>query len=390
MKVQLVTSLLSNTVLENIRHNSGQYPAYAAQKFYRVLAEGFVKNNVDVEVISNPPYFSSRKKYVRIPSDCENGVKFRYMTFIKAPVIRHIFLFLNALIACMDIGKKTGEFIVCDILCYSTGLGALFASKLSRKKIVGLVTDLPWLIDENGKISYKMKILKGFQKWYVRQFTHYVFLTEQMDREINVKHRPYIVIEGFANIDMKYIENNLSEKVIPKQLMYAGFLQAKYGLKMLLDAFTSLKKLNARLIIYGTGPFVDELKQYTSKDERIEYRGLASNDKIVEAEIRASVLVNPRPTHEEYTKYSFPSKNMEYMASGTPVLTTRLPGMPKEYYPYVYTFADESVNAYARELEHVMNIPLEELHAKGLEAKKWVLKNKNNLYQCQRIIDMVN
>ena len=57
----------------------------------------------------------------------------------------------------------------------------------------------------------------------------------------------------------------------------------------------------------------------------------------------ATLLINPRFSNEEYTKYSFPSKNMEYMASGTPILTTKLPGMPKEYYEYIYLFEEESI-----------------------------------------------
>ena len=34
------------------------------------------------------------------------------------------------------------------------------------------------------------------------------------------------------------------------------------------------------------------------------------NDRVVEEQLRATLLVNPRPTTEAFTKYSFPSKNM--------------------------------------------------------------------------------
>ena len=34
------------------------------------------------------------------------------------------------------------------------------------------------------------------------------------------------------------------------------------------------------------------------------------NDRVVEEQLRATLLVNPRPTAEAFTKYSFPSKNM--------------------------------------------------------------------------------
>lgn len=391
MKIQLVSSLLSTQLLEGIRSRTGKYPAYAVQKFYRVLAEGFVKNNVDVEVLSNPPAFASADKVVKFTSDIENGVTYKYMPFLNKSILRHLSLFFSAFSTCWKFchSQQEDKAIICDVLCYSTCMGALIAAKLNRVKIVGLVTDMPWLVDEDGKVSFMIRMLQGFQKWYIRKYSHYIFLTEQMNEPINIKHRPYIIIEGFANIDMQHIENLIQEKEVPKQILYAGFLQAKYGLKMLVDGFMSLKDLDAKLVIYGTGPYAEELVECAKKDKRIEYRGLANNNDIVNAELKASVLVNPRPTHEEYTKYSFPSKNIEYMASGTPILTTKLPGMPAEYYSYIYSFEEETTEGYARIINQVMNLSAEELHAKGAKAKAWVLKKKNNIHQCNRILEML-
>ena len=80
---------------------------------------------------------------------------------------------------------------------------------------------------------------------------------------------------------------------------------------------------------------------------------------------------------------------MEYMVSGTPVLTTRLPGMPEEYEQYVYLIEDESVEGLAQTLKIILDKPVEELHQKGQEAKKFVLQNKNNVVQARKVIEMV-
>ena len=93
--------------------------------------------------------------------------------------------------------------------------------------------------------------------------------------------------------------------------------------------------------------------QIAAEDPRIFYGGMLLNQEIVEKEQEATLLVNPRPTGEEYVKYSFPSKTMEYMASGTPVLTTVLPGMPKEYHPYVYLLEDETSDGITEKLKEV-------------------------------------
>ena len=105
--------------------------------------------------------------------------------------------------------------------------------------------------------------------------------------------------------------------------------------------------------------------------------------------MEATLLVNPRPTHEEFVKYSFPSKTMEYMASGTPVLTTKLPGMPKEYYEYVDFIHSETPDGVAQALKQVLSLTDETLFEKGCRAREFVLKHKNNVVQARKILKML-
>ena len=135
---------------------------------------------------------------------------------------------------------------------------------------------------------------------------------------------------------------------------------------------------------------MEELQQIAAEDDRVFYGGMLLNTQIVEKEQEATLLVNPRPTGEEYVKYSFPSKTMEYMASGTPVLTTVLPGMPKEYHPYVFLLEDESEDGIAAKLKEVLEQSEEDLFRKGCEAREFVLKEKNNVIQAKKILDMLN
>lgn len=132
-----------------------------------------------------------------------------------------------------------------------------------------------------------------------------------------------------------------------------------------------------------------ELQEIAEKDTRIFYGGMLLNTQIVEKEQEATLLVNPRPTHEEFVKYSFPSKTMEYMASGTPVLTTRLSGMPGEYYPHVYFIDEESADGIAAALKTVLDRSDEELFQKGQEARAFVLDGRNNVVQAKRILEML-
>ena len=146
---------------------------------------------------------------------------------------------------------------------------------------------------------------------------------------------------------------------------------------------------DTRLVIYGPGDYVEELKAIAEKDPRVQYGGMLLSAQVVEKEMEASLLINPRPTDEEYVRYSFPSKTMEYMASATPVLTTRLPGMPKEYYPYVNFIDDESPRGIARALEAVFSRTEADLGRQGQAARDFVLKERNNRVQAGKILEML-
>ena len=73
------------------------------------------------------------------------------------------------------------------------------------------------------------------------------------------------------------------------------------------------------------------------------------------------------------------------MLSGTPVLTTKLSGIPDEYFQHIYTFDEETVEGYTHKLNEILSLPDEELKQTGLKAQEFVLKNKNNIIQSQRI-----
>ena len=128
-------------------------------------------------------------------------------------------------------------------------------------------------------------------------------------------------------------------------------------------------------------------KCVSASHARSEERRL--NAEIVEREMAATLLVNPRPTGEEYVKYSFPSKTMEYMSTGTPVLTTVLPGMPKEYHPYVYLLEEETADAIAEKLRQIFAQPADALFEKGMAAREFILKEKNNVKQAGKILAML-
>ncbi len=117
--------------------------------------------------------------------------------------------------------------------------------------------------------------------------------------------------------------------------------------------------------------------------------GVIPSDEVFEKMKKATLLVNPRPTKDEYTQYSCPSKTFEYLASGTPLLTTKLGGIPDEYFEHLFTFEDESQEGMAKKLTEIFALNDSELDSKGKAAQEFIRTKKNNEVQAKKIIEFI-
>ena len=126
------------------------------------------------------------------------------------------------------------------------------------------------------------------------------------------------------------------------------------------------------------------------KDSRIVFKGQLPHSEIIDLQKNATVLINPRKNTEEFTKYSFPSKNLEYLASGTPVVAYKLDGIPTEYSEHIQYVLDDSVEALKNAIEHICELPFEERCEIGVNARNFVLNQKNAKMQTKKIIDALS
>lgn len=399
IKILYVSALCSEKVLDYIYETSINKPEQAAQKFHRLLTKGFAMNNeqCSIETLSTLPVVPSnhKRKIWNLTSETIKGLKFSYIPFINLPYIKNAgifcYTFLKVFLRTLLIHKKN-KVVICDVLNLTVALASFWATRLTNTTCIAIVTDLPGLMVtgssdiDNTTPSLYHKIVSTM----MTGFDRYILLTEQMNPVVNPKGKPYLIMEGLVDLEMEKSTNILERKNSKKTLIYAGGLYAKYGVKNLIEAFMLLDDQNTELHLYGSGELVEEMDTYLQKDPRIHFKGMVPNKIVVQDQLAATLLINPRPTNEEFTKFSFPSKNMEYMVSGTPMITTKLPGMPKEYYPYVFLFEGESVEGMKNSLKNLLSKSKEELHQFGQEAKKFVLTNKNNRIQSKRILHFLN
>ena len=394
MNILYVSNLCSERKIDNLSRTGKIKPDFAPQKFHQLLAQGFVLNDCHIETLSPCPVNRSSHTQVFWKNETENvgGIRFHYLPFINYPFLKQFTIFISGFSSAaywIWRHKKKEKIIICDVLNVAVSASALIAARLFRIQVVGVVTDLPrmMLLPKNQKISLLEKIAPAINEILNNSYTSYVLLTQQMHRFLNRYNRPSSVIEGVVDVNMKAVQPDKDHSL--RNIIYAGSLYEAYGVKQLIDAFRRVKGDDLRLSIYGSGEMEKDMDEYMKLDSRLKYYGAVTNAEVMKAELKATLLVNPRFTNAEYTKYSFPSKNMEYMVSGVPVLTTCLPGMPRDYYEYIYMFCDESLEGFVRALTYVVSLSDEELRSKGESAKEFVLREKNNICQTKRILEMV-
>lgn len=280
------------------------------------------------------------------------------------------------------------------VIVYSLDLAYLKAAISLKKKdptihVCLIITDLPEYPGDSG-IMYKLYI-KYFEKRPVYntliKADSFVVLTDKMVDHFNLHNKPWVRIEGLYNFNIENPVAKCSKK--SRILMYSGTLDARYGIENLLNAFDLVRDEDLQLWVCGGGMGKLMVERCAQKDKRIKYFGILPHSRVKLLQMEATVLINPRNTSGTYNKYSFPSKTMEYFASGTPAILYKLEGIPDEYFMHCYSVPGNSIVNLAETITTVCNLDQNELDKKGEAAKAFIRNNKSAKAQCERVLKMI-
>ena len=381
MKIVYVAGCVSEKTYEKLYSGSAAAPGFQSQKYNRLFIEGLAEHT-RVDVVSYPPAEERALSsgVISLPEETVGKVRYHYMKTYRSVLRRWLHYFLGAFFRCLKLLDKDSA-VMLDCWNQMSGLGALLASKVKGCHCVCIVTDLPEFL--GGGLT------ETLSRFLIRHCTDYVVLTERMNDRVNKKGKPYVVLEGHADITMASREPSMTKKSKKRICLYAGSIHRIYGVERLVEGFLQAAIPDAELHIYGTGDYQKELEEIAAKEPSVFYGGMLLPSQVVEKEMEATLLVNPRPSDEEFVKYSFPSKTMEYMSTGTPVLTTPLPCLPPEYLPHLYLMQEETPEGMAEALKQVLSLPDEALFQKGCRAREFVLRERNNVVQAAKVLDML-
>lgn len=353
MKILFLGGVFASENQKEVIRHAKSAVEYSANRFQEKLINGFYESGYDISVLSAPfigayPVGSDVIFFKGFEDDQD---KYEYVNFCNIWGVRN---FSRA----KSLKQALKSFIAEDdsektIIVYSSHTPFLEAATYAKKrdpkiKINLVVPDLPQYTNLNSTISLMYKIgkyfdIKKFNK-LLRNVDSFVLLTEHMKDMLNVKERPYIIVEGI--IERETLEKGkttaLAEKTADdvRYIVYTGKLNEKFGVKKLVDSFSFVSNPNYRLVLCGRGDLDEYIGLRGKEDPRIMSLGQVTPEVACSWVSRADVLVNPRPNNEEYTKYSFPSKNIEYLSSGRPVVAFMLDGMQEMYKNFIIEIND--------------------------------------------------
>ena len=242
---------------------------------------------------------------------------------------------------------------------------------------------------QSGKKAWYKRLIKEkrMRETYscTKYIDKYIVLTESMKHDLNTEN--FLVMEGIAPEFKEFSYVNRDKRIV----LYAGTLNKRYGIMDLVEAFSiaSAKNKDLELHIYGYGDSVSEINAACKTNPAVKYFGNINSDELKDRISDADVLVNPRKNNEEFTKYSFPSKNLDYLSYGIPFIGYRLDGVPIEYYSCILSPEGDGNIELAQLILETAQMNRGERYAYYLKVRNFIENNKTCLIQGKRIIDFL-
>ena len=295
--------------------------AVNASNYNVQVMRGFVQNGHEVHTLFVDTQLSTSRHFQEL------GIHFHYLTG---------YLNIPKQLKKLNMDSKS-TLVLCDTLHLRGILLSLSFIKLNQLKMIGIVTDLYRFFHKKGSFNLKSYLFMKLGEWTLHQYDAYVLVSELIKQEAFTKNKPILVAEGI--FDLPDLPKSFNKENI---ILYSGALEAEHGILNVMDAVNELVDFPYVFHIYSASPRYKEFDDRLS--HKVIFKGYLDRNNLLIKQRQAKILINPRPLNLPFNAYSFPSKLIEYMASGTPTITSALPSIPERFIQGLYLIEDISLN----------------------------------------------
>ena len=397
MDVLLLCGYFEPKYQEEITRKTKTWVENAANTFQQRLIAGLMEQEINLKVVSAPfigpwPRAYTDKTFKGFEAG-ESAENVQYVHFNNIWGYRNISRTAVLKRCVKDFiknskAKKKAIIVYCPHTPFLEA--AVYGKELDNSVHIHMVVpDLPQYMNLSKKAHpiydfFKKIDIQKMEK-LIAQVDSFMLLTKYMADKLHVGNRPYIVVEGIT--DTKNIPPKKKER--GKKIAYAGKLVEAFGAKRLVEAFEMIDDPETSLHICGGGelkPYVEEMCQ---KDSRIHYYGVVPAEKANEILQNADVLVNPRQNDDEYTKYSFPSKNIEYLMTGNAVVAYMLDGIPEVYKEFFVVPSSCATCSLSEAIYFALNESEQEKERKRKKVWRYLAETKEKTSVARRVVSLL-
>jgi glycosyltransferase involved in cell wall biosynthesis len=196
---------------------------------------------------------------------------------------------------------------------------------------------------------------------------------------------PHVRVEGGVFPEQLRAGVTARDELRPFTVGLAGTLEPYNGVREFLAAAEELAGSGVRFRIAGDGSLAGEVIRRAAASEAIDYAGALELGRMGEFYGSCDLLVNWRATRSLDLRYVFPSKILELLASGVPVLSTRMGQTLSGFGGHMWLSEDESVEALVAGVRRATEVGREQLRAMGEQAAAFMAENFTWRHQGMRV-----
>lgn len=344
---------------------------------------------VNVDVITSPdipswPHFP--KLFVGSITDIDERIK--SLSVFNLPVIKQVWIVLSLFFSGASYilhHRRQVTTIIVPYIYYNHTAPARMLKVLFGKK-VKVVSVVPDIFFPKGFF----KLLNKQAERHTRKSDAFVLYTDAMATYLHIGGKPHITMESLIDVDA-YILSEKKTKNDKTVILYTGALHRYHGVQKLFEMMKRIQRDDIELWLTGVGEMYDEIMKWPGHDARIKFLGTVEKSRVFELQNQADILINPRSDIDSptVTQYMFPSKLMEYMLTGNPVIACPMSGIPEEYKQYLYYAKDGSLESLVNIVQQVLDTPEEERIIRGGKASGFILNNKSIKVQGLRVTSLI-
>lgn len=257
----------------------------------------------------------------------ENGIRIRYFSSYssKYKVIRVIGRFFTWLEQKKYI-KEQCLFNNSNIIIYHS-LSLFKVYKLLNKYKKNYTME----VEEIYSDVINKKKLRKKETDYLNKANKYIFPTILLNDEINVNHKPYVIVHGTYKVEKKFKKNNFNDNKI--HCVYAGtFDPRKGGVTAAAAAEYLPNNYHIHIIGFGSSKDINKIKSEIERvnkfsKAKVSYDGLLTGDEYLKFIQKCDIGLSTQNPNATFNATSFPSKILSYMANGLRVVSIKIPAI---------------------------------------------------------------